>query len=87
MSESEMLAKNLKKIRRKMKKSQMDFAAECGISKEILSLLERQKSDPKLSTVKKIAAYTDCSVAELITKDKENKAEFPNNNRLKNKKS
>lgn len=70
MPESEILAKNLKNIRKKMKKSQIDFAAECGISKEIVSLLERQKTDPKLSTIQKIAAYTDYSVAELLTKDK-----------------
>lgn len=68
MPECEILAKNLKVIRKKMKKSQIDFAAECGISKEILSLMERQKTDPKLSTIQKVAAYTDCSVAELLTK-------------------
>lgn len=69
MPESEILANNLKIIRRKMKKSQIDFAAECGISTEILSLMERQKTDPKLSTMKKIAAYSDCTVAELLMKN------------------
>ena len=71
MPETEILAENLIRIRRRMKKSQMEFAAECGISKEILSLLERQKTDPKLSTVQKIAAYTNYTVAELLTVQKQ----------------
>lgn len=70
MPENKILAENLKKIRKNMKKSQMEFAAECGISTEILSLIEREKTDPKLSTIQKIAAYTDYTVAELVTKDK-----------------
>ncbi len=68
MPENKILAENLKKIRKDMKKSQIEFAAECGISTEILSLIEREKTDPKLSTLKKIAAYTDHTVAELVTK-------------------
>ena len=67
MPETKILAENLKKIRKNMKKSQMEFAAECGISTEILSLIEREKTDPKLSTIQKIAAYTDYTVAELVT--------------------
>lgn len=69
MPENKILAENLKKIRKDMKKSQMEFAAECGISTEILSLIEREKTDPKLSTLKKIAAYTDHTVAELFIKN------------------
>lgn len=66
MPECEALAKNVKKIRQKMELSQMEFAAECGISTEILSLIEREKTDPKLSTLQKMAAYVGCEVAELI---------------------
>lgn len=70
MPENKILAENLKTIRKDMKKSQMEFAAECGISTEILSLIEREKTDPKLSTIKKIAAYTNYTVAELVTESK-----------------
>ena len=45
----------------------MDFAANCGISVEELSLLERNRADPKLSTLQKIAAYIGEPVAYLIT--------------------
>ncbi len=75
MPENKILAENLKKIRKNMKKSQMEFAAECGISTEILSLIERGKTDPKLSTIQKIAAYTDYTVAELFI---ENEGETEN---------
>lgn len=68
MPEIEALAKNVKEIRNELHQSQMDFAACCGISTEGLSLLERQKSDPKLSTIQKIAAYVGCSAADLISK-------------------
>lgn len=66
MPECEALAKNVKEIRKSMNLSQIEFAAECGISTEILSLIERRKTDPKLSTIQKIAAYTGFSVYELL---------------------
>ena len=66
MPECEALAKRLKEIRKEMELSQMEFAAECGISTEILSLIEREKTDPKLSTLQKISAYVGCEVSELI---------------------
>ena len=68
MPENEALAKNIKTIRKQMKKSQIEFAAECGISTEILSLIERQKTDPKLSTIQKVAAYTNHTVSDSIKK-------------------
>ncbi len=69
MSEIEILSFNLKKIRRELDESQIDFAANCGISVEELSLLERGRSDPKMSTLQKIAAYTGKTVSELLTED------------------
>ena len=67
MSENEIIARNVRKIRKEFGQSQMDFAANCGISVEELSLLERNKADPKLSTLQKIAAYIGEPVAYLIT--------------------
>ena len=67
MPENAILAKNVKGLRNKMGQTQEAFAAGCDLSKEIISLIERGKSDPKLSTVKKIAAYTASTVAELYT--------------------
>ena len=50
-----------------MNMSQIEFAAECGISTETLSLLEREQTDPKLSTLQKIASYLGCTITELLT--------------------
>ncbi len=67
MPETVILSNNIKRFRKEMQQSQMDFAADCGISTEILSLIERVKTDPKLSTMQKIAAYKGITVAELLT--------------------
>lgn len=61
------LSQNIKKIRKEMDKTQNEFAAACGISADCLSLIEREKTDPKLSTIQKIAAYAGREVAELIS--------------------
>ena len=66
MPERVALARNIKAIRKQMHESQIDFAAHCGISTEALSLLERELSDPKLSTIQKVAAYSDCTVSDLL---------------------
>ena len=54
-----------------MHESQIDFAAHCGISTEALSLLERELSDPKLSTIQKVAAYTDQTVSGLLNTEQD----------------
>ena len=66
MPERIALARKIKTIRADMQESQMDFAAHCGISTEALSLLERERSDPKLSTIQKVAAYADYTVSDLL---------------------
>ena len=66
MPERVALAKKLKKIRKQMHESQMEFAAHCDISTEALSLLERERSDPKLSTIQKVAVYTGHTVSDLL---------------------
>lgn len=66
MPERVALARNIKALRKQMRESQMDFAAHCGISTEALFLLERERSDPKLSTIQKVAAYADWTVSDLL---------------------
>ena len=71
MPERVALARNIKTIRKQMRESQIEFAAHCGISAEALSLLERERSDPKLSTVQKVAAYTDYTVSDLLKTERD----------------
>ncbi len=66
MPETEVLSENIRKIRKFLKQNQFEFAENCGISVETLSLIERKKADPRLSTIQKIAAYTDTLVSDLV---------------------
>ena len=66
MPEIALLSKNLKEIRRILGMSQEEFAYRCGISIEILSLLERGKTDPKLSTLSKICSFAGITISELL---------------------
>lgn len=61
------LARNLRRIRKEMKLSQLEFALESGISLDIISMIEREKTNPRLSTLQKISAYTGETVADLLT--------------------
>lgn len=72
MPEIKFLAKNIKKIRKEMKETQSDFAAHCGLGTGTLNAMERQLSDPKLSSIQKIAAYVDKTVPELLSEEKTN---------------
>ena len=66
MPEYDTLAKNIRKIRKGMQLSQMDFAFKCGISTDIISQIECSRANPRLSTLQKIAAYTGYRVADLL---------------------
>lgn len=66
MPENRALANTVKHIRKTMHQNQFEFASNCGISVETLSLIERQRTNPTLETMQKIAAYTDLTVAELL---------------------
>ena len=71
MPERIALARKIKADRKRMRESQIEFAFHCGISTEALSLIEREQSDPKLSTIQKVAAYTDRTVSDLLNTETE----------------
>lgn len=66
MPEFEKVADRLRKVRRKLKLNQSDFASHCGLSTETISLIEREETDIKLSTLQKIASFTGLTVSELL---------------------
>lgn len=66
MPEFERLSKKVKEIRQAMNETQFDFAEHCGISVDTLSFIERERTDLRLSTIQKIAAYADMTVSELL---------------------
>lgn len=67
MPEFEALARKLKHYRLAKGISQEEFAWATGISREILSLIERQKDNPTLDTLQRIACYLGISVSELLS--------------------
>ena len=71
MPEYDALSKNIRKIRQELNLSQMQFAFKCGVSIDIISQIERQKTNPRLSTLQKIAAYTGQRVADLLIDQRE----------------
>ena len=72
MPETDALAKRVKKYRKQLEKTQFDMAVEMGISTEEISLIERGRTDPRLSTMQKIAAHMGITVSRLLdTKEDE----------------
>lgn len=69
MPETDALAKRIKEYRKDQSKNQFDMACEMGISIEEISLIERGKTDPKLSTLQKIAAHMGITVSSLLEVD------------------
>ncbi len=73
MPEFEALAQNTKKKRKEKNETQLVFGMNCGISKDEISNIENGATDPKLSTIQSIAAYTGLTVSELLTKEGDEK--------------
>ena len=71
MPELRILSRKSKKARKQMKLNQEEFAARCGISTETLSLIERENTDPKLSTIQKIASFLNYTVSDLLKIDED----------------
>ena len=71
MPELRILSRKSKKARKQMKLNHEEFAARCGISKETLSLIERENTDPRLSTIQKIASFLNYTVSDLLKIDED----------------
>lgn len=66
MPEIRALAKKLKGYRKELGKTQFEIAGEMGISIEEVSLIEREKANPGLRTMQKMAAHMGITVSELL---------------------
>lgn len=72
MPELEALAQNTKNKRKEMGETQLTFGLNCGLSEDEICNIENMNTDPKLSTIQNIAAYTGLTVSELLTREEEN---------------
>lgn len=66
MGENEVLSIYLKNKRKELKLSQFDLSTQSGLSTEIISLYEREKGDPKLSSLQKLACCFDITVSDML---------------------
>ncbi len=64
--ERELLANKVKKFRNDENLNQFDFAEDCGISKDTVSLIERGQSNVRLDTVQLLASRMGVTVSELF---------------------
>jgi transcriptional regulator with XRE-family HTH domain len=62
----QMLAGSLRQLRRKGGSTQEDIAHGAGITVAALARIERGQSNPRWTTVRRIAAALEISLAELI---------------------
>ena len=65
----DIIARELKDYRDKHNINQFEFAEECGISRETLSLIERCRTNLTLDTLDLLAVRMDVSVAELLSNE------------------
>ena len=52
--------------RRMLGETQEDFAENCGLSVDLISLIERGQANPRMDTLEKIAAYLNVSISEML---------------------
>ena len=71
MPEHAALANYTLSQRHEKKESQFEFANNCGISQDTLSMIEQGKANPRLDTIQKIAAYTGDTVSQILKIDQE----------------
>ena len=67
MPYKKILAKNLICFRESEGLSQEEISFRSGISKETISLIERERTNVTLEVLERLAAYTGLTVPELLT--------------------
>lgn len=68
MDERDLLSTKLKEFRKEHNLNQFEFAEDCGVSKDIVSLIERCKDNVTLDTVQLFAARMGITVSEMFSR-------------------
>lgn len=66
MPETKALSEHVRAERIQRNETQEMFAEHCGLSTDEISNIENEKTDPRLSTLKRIAAYVGGKVSDLV---------------------
>lgn len=65
-NERKVLAYKLKEYRKEHRLNQFEFAEDCGISRETLSLIERQAANVTIDTAQLLASRIGVTVSDLL---------------------
>jgi len=71
--EDRILAESVLLHRTKLEESQETFAENCNMSTDMLSLIERGKTNPSLHTMARIARHIGIPVSEMLKIEEETK--------------
>ena len=66
LTETTALSRYVITKRRMLGETQEEFAENCGLSVELISLIERGQANPRMDTLAKIAAYLNVSISEML---------------------
>ena len=66
LTETTALSRYVITKRRMLGETQEDFAENCGLSVELISLIERGQANTRMDTLAKIAAYLNVSISEML---------------------
>ena len=66
LTETTALSRYVITKRRMLGETQEDFAENCGLSVELISLIERGQANPRMDMLAKIAAYLNVSISEML---------------------
>ena len=73
VAEDRILAEAVYQHRTKMKESQESFAEGCNMSTDMISLIERGKTNPSLHTISRIARHIGISVSDMLKIEEDEK--------------
>ena len=65
--DTKIIATNLARIRKNVRKTQEQVAEEAGLSRAAYRAIEKGRSAPRVESLRAIAAAVECSVRELVT--------------------
>lgn len=75
LPEKKILAECVFEYRTKMEESQESFAEGCNMSTDMISLIERGKTNPSLQTLSKISRHIGISVSDMLKLPEEKKSD------------
>jgi transcriptional regulator with XRE-family HTH domain len=65
------VGKNLKELRTRAALTQAELAEKAGLTTAAVARIERDEAEPRMTTIRKLAAALDVKPAELVTGERD----------------